>query len=151
MLPIRNISNLSPMCCNFWEKCINSHKIGQGCSTPLSLEPKSDFKVWFHLYIIWGDNSNSQTVEFHSLHHMSLCKYYWGKYVVLLILNIKHHQLKKKRKEKWILSTWLQLDFKVNNHGNVFQFRDTCALWWRSIRSCLLWLINEIIHYTRTK
>ena len=35
MLPIRNISYLSPMCCNFWEKCMNSHKIGQGCSTPL--------------------------------------------------------------------------------------------------------------------
>ena len=37
MLPIRNISHLSPMCCNFWEKCLNSHKIGQGCSTPLRL------------------------------------------------------------------------------------------------------------------
>ena len=35
MLPIRNISYLSPMCCNFWEKCINSHKIDQGCSNPL--------------------------------------------------------------------------------------------------------------------
>ena len=35
MLPIRNISYLSLMCCNFWEKCINRHKIGQGCSTPL--------------------------------------------------------------------------------------------------------------------
>ena len=23
------------LCCNFWEKCINSPKIGQGCSTPL--------------------------------------------------------------------------------------------------------------------
>ena len=32
MLPIRNISYLPPMCYNFWEKCINSHKIGQGCS-----------------------------------------------------------------------------------------------------------------------
>ena len=35
MLPIRNISYLSPMWCNFWEKCTNSHKIGLGCSTPL--------------------------------------------------------------------------------------------------------------------
>ena len=33
-LPIRNISYLWPMCYNFWEKCINIHKIGQGCSTP---------------------------------------------------------------------------------------------------------------------
>ena len=34
MLPIRNIFYLSPMCCNFWKKkCINSHKIDQGCST----------------------------------------------------------------------------------------------------------------------
>ena len=37
MLPIRNISYLSLMCCNFWEKCINSHWIGQGCSNPLTL------------------------------------------------------------------------------------------------------------------
>ena len=36
MLPIRNISYLSPICCNFWGKYINSHKIGQGCSTPLT-------------------------------------------------------------------------------------------------------------------
>ena len=35
MSPIRNISYLSPMCCSFWEKCINSQKNGQGCSTPL--------------------------------------------------------------------------------------------------------------------
>ena len=35
MLPIRNISYLSSMCCNFWENCINSHKIGQGCRTTL--------------------------------------------------------------------------------------------------------------------
>ena len=35
MLPIRNISYLSSMFFNFWEKCINSHKIGQRCSTPL--------------------------------------------------------------------------------------------------------------------
>ena len=35
MLPIRNISYLLPMCCSFWEKCINSQKIGLGCSTPL--------------------------------------------------------------------------------------------------------------------
>ena len=27
---------LSPMCCNFWDKCVNSHKIGQGCGTPLN-------------------------------------------------------------------------------------------------------------------
>ena len=36
MLPIKNIYYLSPMCCNFWGKCIKCHKIGQGCSTPLS-------------------------------------------------------------------------------------------------------------------
>ena len=36
MLPIRNISYLSSMCCNVWEKCKNSHKSGLGCSTPLS-------------------------------------------------------------------------------------------------------------------
>ena len=36
MLPIRNISFLLPMCCNFWEKCINSQKTGLGCSTPLN-------------------------------------------------------------------------------------------------------------------
>ena len=35
MLPIRNISYLLPMCCSFWEKCINSQKTGLGCSTPL--------------------------------------------------------------------------------------------------------------------
>ena len=35
MLHIRNISYLLPMCCSFWEKCLNSHKPGQGCSTPL--------------------------------------------------------------------------------------------------------------------
>ena len=34
--PIRNISYLLPMCCSFWEKCINSQKNGLGCSTPLS-------------------------------------------------------------------------------------------------------------------
>ena len=28
------------MCCDFWEKCINSHKIGQGCSTPLIIVKK---------------------------------------------------------------------------------------------------------------
>ena len=36
MLPIGNISYLLPMCCSFWEKCINSQKTGQGCSTPLT-------------------------------------------------------------------------------------------------------------------
>ena len=35
MLPIRNISYLSPMYCSFWEKCKNSSKTGLGCSTPL--------------------------------------------------------------------------------------------------------------------
>ena len=34
MLPIRNISYLLPMCCSFWEKCINSQKTGLVCSTP---------------------------------------------------------------------------------------------------------------------
>ena len=37
LLSIRNISYLSSICCNFWEKCINSHKICQGCSTPLRI------------------------------------------------------------------------------------------------------------------
>ena len=32
---VRNISYLLPMCCSFWEKCINSQKTGLGCSTPL--------------------------------------------------------------------------------------------------------------------
>ena len=36
MLLTRNLSSLSHMCCNFWEKCINNHKLGQGCSTPLN-------------------------------------------------------------------------------------------------------------------
>ena len=36
MLPIRNTSYLLPMCCSFWEKCINSQKTGQRCSTPLN-------------------------------------------------------------------------------------------------------------------
>ena len=40
MLPLRNIPYLSPMCCNFWEKCTNSHKSGLGCSTPLSKTSK---------------------------------------------------------------------------------------------------------------
>ena len=35
MLPIRNITYLSPMCCDFCEKCINSQKIVLGCSSPL--------------------------------------------------------------------------------------------------------------------
>ena len=35
MLPIRSISYLLPMCCNFWEKCKNSPKTDLGCSTPL--------------------------------------------------------------------------------------------------------------------
>ena len=43
MSPVRNISYLSPLCCKFWEKCINSHKIGHRCSTPL----KCDFSVHF--------------------------------------------------------------------------------------------------------
>ena len=34
--PIRNISYLLPVCCSFWEKCLNSQKYGLGCSTPLS-------------------------------------------------------------------------------------------------------------------
>ena len=36
MLRRRNTSYLSPMCCNFWERFINSHKICQGCSTSLN-------------------------------------------------------------------------------------------------------------------
>ena len=35
MLPIRNISYLSPMCCSFWDKFKNSPKSTLGCSTPL--------------------------------------------------------------------------------------------------------------------
>ena len=39
MLPIRNISYLSPMYCSFWEKCKNSpKKLGLGCSNPLTLK-----------------------------------------------------------------------------------------------------------------
>ena len=44
MLPIRNISYLLPMCCSFWEKCINSQKTGLGCSTPLSIETSIYFE-----------------------------------------------------------------------------------------------------------
>ena len=36
MLPIRNMSYLSPMCCSFWEKYKNSPKTGLECSTPLT-------------------------------------------------------------------------------------------------------------------
>ena len=42
------------MYCNFWEKCINSHKIGQGCSTPLklwSLKKKVFFKHFSEIEI----------------------------------------------------------------------------------------------------
>ena len=35
MLPVRNLSDLSPMYCYFWRKCISSHKLGQGRSTSL--------------------------------------------------------------------------------------------------------------------
>ena len=35
MLPIRNLSYLSPMCYNFRETCTNRHKIGLVNSTPL--------------------------------------------------------------------------------------------------------------------
>ena len=35
MLPLWNISYLSPMCYKFWEKCPNSHNSGLGRSTPL--------------------------------------------------------------------------------------------------------------------
>ena len=51
MLSIRNISYLSPMCGNFWEKCINSHKIGLGFSTPLI--PFWTWNVLILLVIIW--------------------------------------------------------------------------------------------------
>ena len=37
------------MCCNFWEKCMNSHKIGQRCSTPLS----SLFIVAWSIIVCW--------------------------------------------------------------------------------------------------
>ena len=36
MSPIRNISYLLYMCWGFSEKCINSQKTDQGCSTPLN-------------------------------------------------------------------------------------------------------------------
>ena len=47
MSPIRNISYLSPMCCNFCEICIKSHKIDQGCSTPLNLKVKIQTSTFF--------------------------------------------------------------------------------------------------------
>ena len=42
------ISYFSPICCNYWDKCINSHKIGQGCSTPLKRYKKfwSKNEIW---------------------------------------------------------------------------------------------------------
>ena len=49
ILSIRNISYLLPMCCSFWEKCINSQKTGQGCSTPLTL-PWGQFFFYFSVY-----------------------------------------------------------------------------------------------------
>ena len=45
MLPVRNISYSLPMCCSFWENCINSHKTGQGCSTP-SIKVLNKANVW---------------------------------------------------------------------------------------------------------
>ena len=43
MLPIRNISYLSPMCCSFWEKFKNSPKSALGCSTPLKMQRYEHF------------------------------------------------------------------------------------------------------------
>ena len=45
MLLIRNISYLLPMCCSFWENCINSQNTGLGCSTPL--------KPYIHVHLLW--------------------------------------------------------------------------------------------------
>ena len=46
MLPIRNTSYLLPMCCSFWEKCINSQKNDQGCSTPLKAK-RNENKIFY--------------------------------------------------------------------------------------------------------
>ena len=50
MLPIRNISYLLPMCCSFWETCINSQKTGLGCSIPLTTQGKCYTKFWWVFY-----------------------------------------------------------------------------------------------------
>ena len=52
MLPIRNISYLLPMCCSFWEKCINSQKTGLGCSTPLTLQIQCLTLLYYHLFFL---------------------------------------------------------------------------------------------------
>ena len=68
MLPIRSISYLSPMRCNFWEKCINRHKIGQGCSTLLK---SKNFAITF--LVIEATNTNAPTllVGRHAFHATS--------------------------------------------------------------------------------
>ena len=60
MLPIRNISYLSPTCCSFQEKCINSHKSDLGCSTPLKQKfwaETSDCSKW-----TWSNNNINKLV-----------------------------------------------------------------------------------------
>ena len=40
------------MCCSFWKKCINSHKTGLGCSTPLRKNGTPNQKLaYFVLYL----------------------------------------------------------------------------------------------------
>ena len=52
MLPIRNISILSPISCNFLETWINSYKIGQGCSTPLIQNIVQEIMFTFVLFVL---------------------------------------------------------------------------------------------------
>ena len=51
------------MCCSFWEKCINSQKNGQRCSTPLrkilytnkeNIKKSGRPKHWFLSYFVYG-------------------------------------------------------------------------------------------------
>ena len=54
--PIRNISYLLPMCCSFWEKCINSQKNGLGCSTPLNQKLKVPQHCNNHIHPLITEN-----------------------------------------------------------------------------------------------
>ena len=63
--PIRNISYLLPMCCSFWEKCINSQKNGLGCSTPLN-EIRT-YYVWISYANAYGQKPHSWTQRKRSL------------------------------------------------------------------------------------
>ena len=123
MLPIRNISYLLPMCCSFWEKCINSQKSGLGCSTPLK-------DVWnnnemlgiilfcgYHtsLYPAQTFASKSQNVA----NGITLVNWgHWKKYCSLTLKNLvgysyllaKYH-VKIPREKKWSIPFLLRVNY----------------------------------------